>query len=79
LCNNVLYLVCQIYCPLSNSEFHRVLYIFGCGNASCWNKNKSWKVLRAQAKDSNFVVKETTENQVHLQLQYVSACIESLV
>lgn len=27
----------------------------------------SWKVLRAQAKDSNFVGKETTENQVQPQ------------
>ena len=37
----------------------------------------SWKVLRAQAKDSNFVGKETAENQV--QSQYVSARKKSCV
>ncbi|KAJ7361893.1 programmed cell death protein [Desmophyllum pertusum] len=63
LCGNVLYLVCQIYCPLSDSVFHRVLYIFGCVNTSCWNRNKGWKVLRSQAKDSNFFSKKKAENE----------------
>ncbi|KAL9962942.1 hypothetical protein ACROYT_G032100 [Oculina patagonica] len=63
LCSNLLYLVCQIYCPLSDSVFHRVLYVLGCVNKTCWNKNTSWKVLRAQAKDSNFVSKETAARE----------------
>lgn len=40
LCKRFLYLVSQIYCPLSDSLFHRVLYIFGCSNPSCWGKSQ---------------------------------------
>ena len=40
LCKRILYLVSQIYCPLSDSLFHRVLYIFGCSNPACWSKSQ---------------------------------------
>ena len=45
LCNALLPLVNQIYCPLENSCFHRVVYIFGCTNISCWNKKERYCIL----------------------------------
>ena len=42
-------LICQIYCPLSGSRFHRTLYLFACVNRNCWNRPGSWIALRAQA------------------------------
>lgn len=75
LCKRLLYLVCQIYCPLSDSLFHRVLYIFGCSNTSCFNQNQSWKVLRCQAKDSNFGhSKEISTNESNCRLEAGDWC-----
>ncbi|EDO30552.1 predicted protein [Nematostella vectensis] len=48
LCNRRLPLIAQLYCPLYNSPYHRVMYIFGCPSSSCWNKQQSWQVLRGQ-------------------------------
>ncbi|XP_072029783.1 programmed cell death protein 2-like isoform X2 [Amphiura filiformis] len=48
LCGQALILITQIYCPLEKREFHRTLYVFGCVNKSCWNKQLSWTILRSQ-------------------------------
>jgi len=54
LCGRSLTLVSQIYCPLADSMYHRVLYIFACSQPKCWNKNESWSVIRAQKLDKTY-------------------------
>ncbi|XP_025416088.1 programmed cell death protein 2-like isoform X2 [Sipha flava] len=41
-------LLMQIYAPLTNSIYHRTLYIHACVNPGCWNKSQSWICLRRQ-------------------------------
>jgi len=48
-CQSSMKLVCQIYCPLTGSRYHRTLYFFACANRRCWNNPASWRVIRAQA------------------------------
>ncbi|XP_050533273.1 programmed cell death protein 2-like [Daktulosphaira vitifoliae] len=50
LCGLNIPLLAQIYAPLSNSDYHRTLYIHACVNPSCWNKSESWICLRRQWK-----------------------------
>ncbi|XP_041361766.1 programmed cell death protein 2-like isoform X2 [Gigantopelta aegis] len=60
--------VLQIYCPLKNSPYHRVLYIFTCINRPCWSTPHSWKVMRCQLMDADSVnsdgVARQTENKM---------------
>ncbi|KAK9758920.1 Programmed cell death protein 2, C-terminal putative domain [Popillia japonica] len=41
-------LIVQIYAPLENTIYHRILYIFACINPNCWNHNESWCCVRVQ-------------------------------
>lgn len=38
----------HIYCPLSNSSFHRTLCLFVCLRPGCQEKGFNWRVLRSQ-------------------------------
>lgn len=38
----------HIYCPLSNSPFHRTLCLFVCLRPGCQEKGFNWRVLRSQ-------------------------------
>lgn len=49
LCGRMSWFICQLYCPLANSQYHRTLYVFACCNESCKNKDGSWSVLRFQS------------------------------
>ncbi|PIK60517.1 putative programmed cell death protein 2-like [Apostichopus japonicus] len=48
LCKNQLYLIVQIYCPLSGSPYHRTIYVFACTEKPCQQNIRSWYVLRTQ-------------------------------
>merc|ERR1719219_1827294 len=48
-CSSQLSLVCQISAPLSSSPtYQRSLYLFGCLQPPCWNRQDSWTCLRSQ-------------------------------
>lgn len=49
LCSLPRPLIAQIYAPLTNSQFHRTLYIFACVNSICSNQSKSWLCIRTQS------------------------------
>ncbi|CAL8101522.1 unnamed protein product [Calicophoron daubneyi] len=52
LCRNCRHRMCflaQIYCPLSNSSYHRTLYFFVCLRNECQKAGGGWLVLRSQA------------------------------
>ncbi|XP_077990415.1 programmed cell death protein 2-like [Glandiceps talaboti] len=51
LCSQVLYLVVQVYCPLTESVYHRTIYVFTCIAKSCQGKAQSWFVCRSQICD----------------------------
>jgi len=54
MCSASLSLICQIYCPLAASPYHRTLYVFACTRPQCWNVTDSWCVIRCQKlADSN--------------------------
>ncbi|THD25111.1 Programmed cell death protein 2 [Fasciola hepatica] len=38
----------HIYCPLSDSPYHRILCLFACLRPECQEKGFSWRVLRSQ-------------------------------
>jgi len=65
-CGQQLILVTQIYAPLSTSQYHRTLYIFGCIQPRCWNKAASWACLRAQVKEKVEIEAEVKEAPVSL-------------
>ncbi|XP_060877777.1 programmed cell death protein 2-like [Metopolophium dirhodum] len=48
LCNRQTPLLIQIYAPVTNSIYHRTLYIHACVSPGCWNKSQSWICLRRQ-------------------------------
>ncbi|ETW08989.1 hypothetical protein, variant [Aphanomyces invadans] len=48
-CHNSLYLVAQIYAPVTTP---RSLYIFGCNSAKCVTVPNSWRVFRFQVDDT---------------------------
>lgn len=48
ICQGELYLVVQVYCPLTGSVYHRTLYVFNCGKKSCQQDSRSWSVIRTQ-------------------------------
>ncbi|KAK7091560.1 programmed cell death protein 2-like [Littorina saxatilis] len=50
-CKTELILVTQIYCPLSDSSFHRCLYVFVCPEKACSNQCHGWRVVRGQLLD----------------------------
>ncbi|XP_062542166.1 programmed cell death protein 2 isoform X1 [Armigeres subalbatus] len=56
-CEEPCIFLCQVYAPLEDQEkcFHRMLYLFVCSNASCYqvNQSKNIKVLRSQLPRSN--------------------------
>lgn len=64
-CGKLLFLICQLYCPLQSSELHRILYLFSCIDQSCWNNSKAWIVLRCNtysksvANESKNIVKSS--------------------
>ncbi|XP_050435659.1 programmed cell death protein 2-like [Adelges cooleyi] len=62
LCGFQTPLLAQIYAPLTNSKYHRTLYIHACVNPACWNKSESWHCLRRQwvALDSDVETKQTS-------------------
>ncbi|KAL3876330.1 hypothetical protein ACJMK2_034192 [Sinanodonta woodiana] len=63
-CRGSMALIVQLYCPLDQSFYHRVLYIFACTSPQCWNKPYSWLVYRAQVLDVSSVKQKTeTKNQ----------------
>ncbi|GJQ69538.1 putative programmed cell death protein 2-like [Trypoxylus dichotomus] len=41
-------LIVQIYAPLENAIYHRILYIFACINPNCWNHSESWCCIKVQ-------------------------------
>ena len=41
--------MCQISAPLSGQQ--RILYLFGCLQPPCWNRQDSWTCLRSQTTD----------------------------
>lgn len=47
VCNRDQALVVQIYAP-RDSQFHRILYVYGCVRRPCWNNSNSWTVVRCQ-------------------------------
>ncbi|KAM9301696.1 F-box/LRR-repeat protein 8 [Gastrophryne carolinensis] len=49
LCSSVLLHIVQVYCPLENSLFHRIIYVFACSKKPCWGKPESWVALRSQS------------------------------
>jgi pre-rRNA-processing protein TSR4 len=63
-CNQVQILICQLYCPLAASPFHRTLYILACVSKSCWNKSDSWRGLRGQshAQDTSTKIENATKS-----------------
>ncbi|XP_070616769.1 programmed cell death protein 2-like isoform X2 [Erythrolamprus reginae] len=48
VCRAGLLHVVQIYCPLEDSQYHRVINVFACATKRCWGNSESWKVLRSQ-------------------------------
>lgn len=52
-CSRPMSQILQIYCPLSDSSYHRALYIFGCTLPGC-NEVGSFKVFRAQVLDNEW-------------------------
>lgn len=58
-------LMCQIYCPLTGSLYHRTLFIYACANKRCWNDRASWCVVRAQVLSQADDVVENEENLKH--------------
>ncbi|XP_019557896.3 programmed cell death protein 2 [Aedes albopictus] len=56
-CGEPCVFLCQVYAPLEEQErcFHRMLYLFVCLKASCYqpNQNKNIKVLRSQLPRKN--------------------------
>uniref|UniRef100_A0A1B6EQJ5 Programmed cell death protein 2 C-terminal domain-containing protein n=2 Tax=Cuerna arida TaxID=1464854 RepID=A0A1B6EQJ5_9HEMI len=64
LCGLIMPLVVQVYAPLEKSLYHRTLYLFGCVNPNCWNKNESWVCLRSQMLDTNTVELEKGKTTV---------------
>ncbi|XP_068117718.1 programmed cell death protein 2-like [Hyperolius riggenbachi] len=48
-CSAVLCHVVQVYCPLEDSLFHRVIHVFACSKKSCWGKPESWMAFRSQS------------------------------
>lgn len=58
-CRASLYLVVQIYAPLDDGKYHRIVYIFGCNNATCsHHKYGSFKAFRRHWEDSSSGNKE---------------------
>lgn len=60
LCKGNLYLIAQIYAPVSSKSMvveERIIYVFGCLAAGCGSNPSSWRVLRVQrscnTKESN--------------------------
>ncbi|PVU97904.1 hypothetical protein BB559_001855 [Furculomyces boomerangus] len=47
-CNDLMILLFQIYAPLENSPFERVLYLWGCTKKSCMKNPNSFKAIRGQ-------------------------------
>ncbi|XP_072171543.1 programmed cell death protein 2-like [Diadema setosum] len=47
MCQRSLTLVCQLYCPLEGSLYHRTIYVFTCLSDQCQQK-VSFRVFRAQ-------------------------------
>ncbi|VDP70954.1 unnamed protein product [Echinostoma caproni] len=47
-CHTVMCFIGHIYCPLSDSPYHRVLCLFVCLKRDCQEKGLSWRALRSQ-------------------------------
>ncbi|KAJ1670583.1 hypothetical protein EV182_008118, partial [Spiromyces aspiralis] len=47
----------QIYAPLENSPYDRVLYIWGCNSARCSKLPGSFKVVRGHILNRDYVLK----------------------
>ncbi|KAL8586558.1 hypothetical protein ACOMHN_053911 [Nucella lapillus] len=50
-CQREMTLVTQVYCPLTNSPFHRCLHIFLCPSKPCSMQTDGWRVVRTQLLD----------------------------
>ncbi|XP_076456631.1 programmed cell death protein 2-like isoform X2 [Babylonia areolata] len=50
-CQRKMTLVTQVYCPLSDSPFHRCLHIFVCPVKPCSLQSEGWRVIRTQLLD----------------------------
>lgn len=53
-CTWPLFLVMQAYCPLENSPYDRVLYVWGCNRRACMRQRGSWKVVRGHRLDKEY-------------------------
>uniref|UniRef100_A0A4W3J980 Programmed cell death 2-like n=1 Tax=Callorhinchus milii TaxID=7868 RepID=A0A4W3J980_CALMI len=47
-CGDPLVHLVQVYCPLVDSPYHRVINVFACARPECWGNSESWRVLRSQ-------------------------------
>ncbi|GAB1606364.1 programmed cell death protein 2-like [Argonauta hians] len=62
-CEQSMCQIIQLYCPLSQSSYHRTLHVFSCINPNCSVKNSSWKLLREQHKETTCNVSNNSETK----------------
>ena len=36
--------MCQVYCPLEGSPYHRTLHLLACCQPGCWNRSDRWEL-----------------------------------
>ncbi|GBB95330.1 hypothetical protein RclHR1_02510024 [Rhizophagus clarus] len=53
-CGKEMFLLFQGYVPLEDSIYDRVIYIFGCNQHKCINKNGSFRAFRAHRKNEEY-------------------------
>ncbi|KAH8929342.1 hypothetical protein BT69DRAFT_1315678 [Atractiella rhizophila] len=62
-CKKKMPLLTQIYCPLPESNFDRVLYVWGCEDKECQRKGKSVRAWRATRWNESFAAASAEEEQ----------------